>query len=1058
MSLRERIANWLIPESKAQDQGGGFVTGLVGLQTPNQPVYSDMSVAKATREGYKIAIPVYRGVRSIIQAGSVIPWVVKDKQGKKIDGHEFVQVLQRPNEAMSSQLLMELTLAHLCLPGNALWQPLIVGKSIKEIWPVMPDLVQPVPSDKPGEWLKEWQVTDTNGKQSTKPPGTFIHFMQTDPSNPYWGIGPLMAAARTVDTDNEAQDTQKISMSNRGLTDGVFKVPPLTKVQFEEARRQLSEQYLAKLRRRAPWIVSGDFTQMSMTPVEMDFIASRLQNKRDIAAAFGIDPWWVGDRETSTYNNVAEARRSLYEDAVLPLLDGLAATLNLRIAPLYGGDITIAYDTSGVAALREDYGKRTEQAGRLWAMGVPMSMCNEVLELGLQEYEGWDVSYLPMNMVPADMVGQQPEIDEEEETDDAEAEAQAEQGGEGAEPEDGGADTEKEPGEEEGQEEVAPKKPKSFNLETEEQKTLHWKKVDTRRQAYWNVVAKRLRPLYGAGGDAVVRAVRTAQGEDSAKHQAHAAIESLRPQWEKHLKAICMTLVEDFGNTTADDLGGKPKARPGEFEGKAAAAVAASGADDSHWVFDPFTPAAKRWLEKHVTKSVTLILRSEADRVSRIIERGFESNDTIDEIAKSLREFYDGPSARFNAMRTARTEVGAAAGYGQREAATQSGVAKTHQWIACRDDRVRDSHQEIDGQERPLSDEYSNGLLFPGDMSGDPAEFIMCFPPDTMIQASGVARAYRRWYEGNLVQIATAAGNELAGTPNHPVLTDRGWVPLGLLKKGDNVICGSLRQGMTSGHPHVDHMPAPIGQVFDAFAEVFALERVPGVRMDFHGDGRNGHVDVVTALRNLKDGLMASGGHPLSEQALAFADLRERALSCPGQPTKHRLVPCLAGVPGVGGSGEGIPFLGRGLGHSQEHGLGAAAWLDSGAQQQAPDDVAFDSEVFGDSLLGLAGLVERYGLLCDLGMASGEGDLHSLGLWPDLEPLPSEPGNKRAMRDAVPPGQAGDGLSRFVESARIVDVRVLPFSGHVFNLQTHTHTYIANNIIAHNCRCVEAYH
>jgi HK97 family phage portal protein len=759
MGWRDRIVNWLAPESKEQTQGPGFISGLVGLQTPNQAVYSDMSVAKATREGFKIAIPVYRCTRTIMQAGSIIPWIALDKAGQKIDGHELAHRLSHPNKEMSGQDLMELMLAHLCLSGNALWQPLIVGKSLKELWPIMPDLVQPIPSDRPGEWLAAWQVTDAKGKQKTAPPETFVHFQQMDPSNPYWGIGPLQAAARTVDTDNEAQDTQKISMQNRGLTDGVFQMPVgLNKVQYEEAQSQLKEQYLTKLKRRAPWVVGGaTYTAMSMTPVEMDFIASRLRNSQAIAAAFGLDPWWVGDRSSSTYNNVAEARRALYLDVVLPMLDDVRETINLRLAPLYG-DITMTYDTSGIAALREDYGKRTEQASRLWAVGVPMSQINKVLELGLEEYEGWDIGYLPMSAMPASFSAEQPEISDGDQAGQVQPQAGVAQEGAAAE---NIAAGEKLTGvqinaaqavinqyiagqipdtvaiellvavgidrdratamvrdcstfEPTPPPDTEPVKSKSFNVNTEEQKALHWKRVDTRRQAYWNVVAKRLKSLYGAEADEVVRAVRNAP-EESAKHQAQAAIESLRPQWEKHLKAICMTVLEDFGNQTAADLGGKPKAKPGEPEVK-----------DARWVFDPFTAAAKRWLKAHVTESVTLILRSEADRVSRIIEAGYADNLTITEISKSIQQFYDGPQLRFNAMRTARTEVGSAAGYGQREAAVQSGVAKTHQWLASRDDRVRDSHQAMDGEQRKLDDEYSNGLMFPGDPSGDPSEICLC--------------------------------------------------------------------------------------------------------------------------------------------------------------------------------------------------------------------------------------------------------------------------------------------------------------------------------------------
>ena len=88
-------------------------------------------------------------------------------------------------------------------------------------------------------------------------------------------------------------------MQNRATPDGVFTHESiLTPEQFEEARRQIRENFLAKTKKREPWVLGAGakWNQMSMTPVEMDFIASRLANLRGIAAAFGLDPWWLGDR------------------------------------------------------------------------------------------------------------------------------------------------------------------------------------------------------------------------------------------------------------------------------------------------------------------------------------------------------------------------------------------------------------------------------------------------------------------------------------------------------------------------------------------------------------------------------------------------------------------------------------------------------------------------------------------------------------------------------------------------------------------------------------------
>jgi hypothetical protein len=98
-------------------------------------------------------------------------------------------------------------------------------------------------------------------------------------------------------------------------------------------------------------------------------------------------------------------------------------------------------------------------------------------------------------------------------------------------------------------------------------------------------------------------------------------------------------------------------------------------------------------------------------------------------------------------------------------------------------------------------------LMVPGDYShgatGD--NTINCFPGKTMVRAWGIERSYRRWYKGSMVTIHTALGDELSATPNHPVLSSRGWVAVGLLKEGDYLVRCSLGDGQP---PDVEGAPA----------------------------------------------------------------------------------------------------------------------------------------------------------------------------------------------------------------------------------------------------------
>lgn len=183
------------------------------------------------------------------------------------------------------------------------------------------------------------------------------------------------------------------------------------------------------------------------------------------------------------------------------------------------------------------------------------------------------------------------------------------------------------------------------------------------------------------------------------------AIDAGKPEWEKVLTAVLAALIEDFGNEIAEDLGGETSG--------------ASPPSEAKWVFDPMSAAARAWIVKHGAESITTILATNLDDVKRVILVGVDENLGTARIGRNLRQFYIDRSP-FKAMRVARTETSRAAGFGQREAAKQSGVVKTKKWLTSRDDRVRDEHIPMDGEEQPLDKPYSTGEMYPGEVA------IMC--------------------------------------------------------------------------------------------------------------------------------------------------------------------------------------------------------------------------------------------------------------------------------------------------------------------------------------------
>ena len=101
---------------------------------------------------------------------------------------------------------------------------------------------------------------------------------------------------------------------------------------------------------------------------------------------------------------------------------------------------------------------------------------------------------------------------------------------------------------------------KTLNLLTEKQKTIYWKRVDTRRVAWWGVVQKKFLPLYIEQGVDVDKAIK-GKAPDKLLAAATKAIAAGRPDWEKMMTAVLTALIDDFGNDTSEELGGEPSKR-----------------------------------------------------------------------------------------------------------------------------------------------------------------------------------------------------------------------------------------------------------------------------------------------------------------------------------------------------------------------------------------------------------------------------------------------------------------------------------------------------------------
>lgn len=115
-------------------------------------------------------------------------------------------------------------------------------------------------------------------------------------------------------------------------------------------------------------------------------------------------------------------------------------------------------------------------------------------------------------------------------------------------------------------------------------------------------------------------------------------------------------------------------------------------------------------------------------RVQTAIRQGIIQGESIDQITSRLTTAL--ATQAENRMRLfARTAVTEAQNAGRMEMlhdAEEMGIRVKKKWLATLDNRTRDSHADIDGEVVDVDEEFSNGLMYPGDPSGDPAEVYNC--------------------------------------------------------------------------------------------------------------------------------------------------------------------------------------------------------------------------------------------------------------------------------------------------------------------------------------------
>jgi HK97 family phage portal protein len=189
-----------------------------------------------------------------------------------------------------------------------------------------------------------------------------LHLKTFNPSNDYYGMSPLEAAAYGVDVHNAASNWNKSLFDNAARPSGALIYEPkegsstLSNDQFTRLKHEMEENFQGSRNAGRPLLLEGGlkWQQIAFSPADMDFINAKHVSAREIALAFGVPPMLLSIPGDNTYSNYREANRALWRTAVLPCVEKIITALNIWLLPLFEAGLRLEIDLDSIVELSSD--------------------------------------------------------------------------------------------------------------------------------------------------------------------------------------------------------------------------------------------------------------------------------------------------------------------------------------------------------------------------------------------------------------------------------------------------------------------------------------------------------------------------------------------------------------------------------------------------------------------------------------------------------------------------------------------------------------------------------
>lgn len=357
------------------------------------------------RQYQRVVFPVISAIAE--DAAKITFLVYKDTDDDDIPlkRHEFVQAMKRPNPDQSQFQFLELHFTYLKLVGECYWYVVKnkLTKKPQEFYILRPEMMTVVVSktNNPLGLVTGYVLNKPDGSKIPFDIDEILHFKMPNPSNPYYGMGPIEAARTFIQTEQFSAEWTKNSLYNSGRPSGIVSIKgTIDDEQFMSIKKRFRDEYSGTGNAGKTLFLKGtdgiDYQKLGMELGELALKELKDMTRDDIMMMFRVSKTMLGISEDVTLNNARESRAMFKESITLSEWDRLTDHLTAFLLPMYGkaDNLYVGYEVPDLTS--------GEQKIREWEVGFNKWLTRNDIrqERGLDPIPGGDVIRESIGLVP----------------------------------------------------------------------------------------------------------------------------------------------------------------------------------------------------------------------------------------------------------------------------------------------------------------------------------------------------------------------------------------------------------------------------------------------------------------------------------------------------------------------------------------------------------------------------------------------------------------------------------------------------------------------------------